>query len=44
MLIISGTNKSRVELNSMIRDKLGVSGKGEQFSMLERVDSTLVER
>ena len=43
-LIISGTNKSRVELNTKIRDELGLSGKGEVFTMLERVDSTQVER
>lgn len=43
-LIISGTNESRVILNSQIREALQLQGKGVEVNFLERVDSTQAER
>src|SRR5690625_2962102 len=43
-LIVSGTNKSRRTINSLIRNSLGLEGKGKQFDTLTRVDMTDAQR
>lgn len=43
-LIISGTNESRMILNSQIREALQLQGKGVEVNFLELVDSTQAER
>lgn len=43
-LVVSGTNEARRELNSLIRRKLGVEGKGVEFETLGRKDLTQAER
>ncbi|HBR3823838.1 TPA: AAA family ATPase, partial [Klebsiella pneumoniae] len=43
-LIISGTNASRKTLNDYIRGNLGLTGTGEKFTLLDRVDTTQAER
>lgn len=43
-LIITGTNDSRRELNQGIREALDLVGKGKDFTLYERVDSTQAER
>ncbi|MFN7476102.1 MAG: MobF family relaxase [Burkholderiales bacterium] len=41
--VIAGTRRARAEINSRIRDRLGL-GKGEDFSLLARKDLTESER
>lgn len=43
-LIISGTNEARRQINGMMRDGLGLSGKGKEFTLLTRVDMTQAQR
>lgn len=43
-LIVSGTNESRRAINSLIRNGLGLEGKGGAFDMLVRVDMTQAQR
>lgn len=43
-LVVSGTNEARRELNSLIRQKLGVQGQGVEFETLGRKDLTQAER
>ena len=43
-LIVSGTNAARRELNSLVRQELGIEGKGREFETLSRKDSTQAER
>lgn len=43
-LVVSGTNEARRELNSLIRQKLGVDGNGVEFDTLSRKDVTQAER
>lgn len=43
-LIITGTNHSRRELNAGIREALELTGKGREFMLFERVDTTQAER
>lgn len=43
-LIITGTNHSRRELNAGIREALELTGKGRDFMLYERVDTTQAER
>ena len=43
-LIVSGTNAARRELNALVRQELGIVGKGQEFETLSRKDSTQAER
>lgn len=43
-LVVSGTNEARRELNTLIRRKLGVEGRGVEFNTLSRKDLTQAER
>lgn len=43
-LVITGKNDSRKELNSLIREGLGLQGKGREFDTLSRVDLTQAQR
>jgi len=43
-LIVSGTNAARRELNALVRQELGIEGKGREFETLSRKDSTQAER
>ena len=43
-LIVSGTNAARRELNALVRQELGIYGRGRQFETLSRKDSTQAER
>ena len=43
-LIVSGTNAARRELNALVRQELGIQGKGREFETLSRKDSTQAER
>lgn len=43
-LVVSGTNEARRELNTLIRRRLGVEGKGIEFDTLARKDVTQAER
>jgi conjugative relaxase-like TrwC/TraI family protein len=43
-LVVSGTNEARRELNSLIRQKLGVHGQGIELDTLSRKDMTQAER
>lgn len=43
-LIVSGTNAARRELNALVRQELGMEGKGRVFETLSRKDSTQAER
>lgn len=41
--VIAGTRYARNEINRRIRDKLGFSGQGQEFVLLERKDHTKVQ-
>lgn len=43
-IIVSGTNEARREINDIIRQGLGTSGKGLEINILIRRDSTQAER
>ncbi|MBC2768789.1 MobF family relaxase [Pusillimonas minor] len=43
-LIITGTNASRIALNDLVHDKLGLKGKGFAFYLHTRVDTTQAQR
>lgn len=43
-LIVTGKNESRREINSLIREGLGLKGQGREFDMLTRVDLTQAQR
>lgn len=43
-LVLTGTNASRLKLNELIHDALGLKGKGHQRDLLTRVDTTQAER
>lgn len=43
-LIVSGTNESRTEINKSAHAQMGLEGKGHQYFLLTRFDSTQAER
>lgn len=43
-LIVAGTNLARREINYMVRESLGLAGKGREFETLTRVDMTQAQR
>ena len=43
-LVITGTNASRKELNTGIRAAIGLEGKGREYPLLNRLDTTQAER
>lgn len=43
-IIVTGTNKARKKINSMIREEKGLSGAGEDQDVLVRRDTTKAER
>lgn len=43
-LIVAGTNQARREINHMVRESLGLAGKGREFETLTRVDMTQAQR
>lgn len=43
-LIVAGTNAARREINGMVREALGLAGKGRGFETLSRVDMTQAQR
>lgn len=43
-LIVAGTNQARREINHMVRESLGLAGKGREFETLSRVDMTQAQR
>jgi len=43
-IIVSGTNEGRREINSAVREKLGLAGKGLEYTTLVRRDTTQAER
>lgn len=43
-LIVTGKNESRREINSLVREGLGLKGQGREFDMLTRVDLTQAQR
>lgn len=43
-IIVTGTNESRLEINELIREHLGLSGKGTVLGSLGRRDTTQAER
>ena len=43
-LIVSGTNEGRREINSAVREELGLAGKGLRYMTLVRRDTTQAER
>ncbi|MEC3886192.1 MULTISPECIES: MobF family relaxase [Xanthomonas] len=43
-LIITGTNDSRKALNEGVREALGMKGQGEEYKLLNRLDTTQAER
>lgn len=43
-LIVAGTNAARREINEMVRETLGLAGKGRGFETLTRVDMTQAQR
>jgi conjugative relaxase-like TrwC/TraI family protein len=43
-LVVAGTNESRREINRAVREDLGLAGRGQEFSMLTRRDTTQAER
>jgi len=43
-LVITGTNDSRKAINEGIQTALGLKGKGEEFDLLNRLDTTQAER
>jgi conjugative relaxase-like TrwC/TraI family protein len=43
-LVITGTNESRKQINEGIQAALGLTGKGEDFNLLNRLDTTQAER
>ncbi len=43
-IIVSGTNEARRDLNRMVREGLGVAGKGLEYDTLVRRDTTQAER
>ncbi|WP_116893114.1 MobF family relaxase [Pseudomonas savastanoi] len=43
-LVITGTNDSRQQINAGIRRGLGLEGKGQDFHLLNRLDTTQAER
>lgn len=43
-LIITGTNKSRRAINELVHDQRGLSGKGLEYNLLTRVDTTQAQR
>lgn len=43
-IIVTGTNESRHEINSMVRDELGLAGTGVTLDTLDRQDTTQAER
>lgn len=44
VLIITGTNESRRAINSGIQKELGLTGTGEKYPLLNRLDTTQAER
>lgn len=43
-LIVSGTNEARREINAYVRDGLGLAGKGKDYNLLIRHDTTQEQR
>lgn len=43
-LIVTGTNSSRTEINNRIHEYRGLAGKGHQFQLLTRHDTTKMQR
>jgi len=43
-LVITGTNSSRLAINEGVRRELGLQGKGMEYGLLNRLDSTQAER
>lgn len=43
-LIVTGTNESRRKINALVHDQLGLAGKGIEYSLLARVDTTQAQR
>jgi conjugative relaxase-like TrwC/TraI family protein len=43
-IVVAGTNEARRELNRAIREDLGLEGKGHEYSVLVRRDTTQAER
>ena len=43
-LIVTGTNSSRTEINNRIHDYRGLTGKGHQYQLLTRHDTTIMQR
>jgi len=43
-LIVTGTNKSRRAINELVHEQRGLSGKGLEFNLLTRVDTTQAQR
>jgi len=43
-LIITGTNDSRIALNHGVREALNLQGTGDEYSLLNRLDTTQAER
>lgn len=43
-IVVAGTNEARREINRAIREDLGLAGRGHEFAMLARRDTTQAER
>jgi ATP-dependent exoDNAse (exonuclease V) alpha subunit len=43
-IVVAGTNEARREINSAIREDLGLAGQGREYSILVRRDTTQAER
>ncbi|MGV4858548.1 ATP-dependent DNA helicase, partial [Acetobacter senegalensis] len=43
-IIVTGTNASRKEINTLVRRELGLEGQGTHFDLLNRLDTTQAER
>ncbi|PNR90615.1 AAA family ATPase [Xanthomonas oryzae pv. oryzae] len=43
-LIVAGTNEARREINRMVRESLDLTGRGQEFETLTRVDMTQAQR
>jgi conjugative relaxase-like TrwC/TraI family protein len=43
-IVVAGTNEARREINSAIREDLGLAGHGHEYSILVRRDTTQAER
>jgi conjugative relaxase-like TrwC/TraI family protein len=43
-LVVAGTNEARREINQVVREDLGLAGRGREFTLLVRRDTTQAER